>query len=185
MSTPPLVDSRKDDSGIATTYQTVAMNDGNIWLAENFNYYINANGHDGICQSFSGYDLSPQARGCGLYYEWPAFAKGIVPDGWHVPSVDEWKALINAYGGTDGDAAYNALVKDGSSGLNLGIDGGTYFKNQSCLQLAQNLGMYWTDSEGDNTDYAAMIMLTRSEKAVKIEYLTKGDRFNVRLVKNK
>lgn len=185
MSTPPLVDNRKDDSGNIITYKTVALRDGNIWLAENFNYYIDAN-WPGICQSFrgDGTDLESR-REAGLYYEWEAFSKNIIPPGWHLPTIDEWKNLINHYGGFDGDAAYHALVKGGSSGLNLGIYGGTYYRNQSCNQLAVNNGWVWSASEGDDRRYAALINLQKREQKIQIQYQDKERRFNARLVKDK
>ncbi|MDR3012763.1 MAG: fibrobacter succinogenes major paralogous domain-containing protein [Chitinispirillales bacterium] len=81
------------------TYRTVTI--GNqTWMAENLNF--NASGS--WC-----YDDGP--ANCDLYgrlYDWntvmagspsssssPSGVQGICPDGWHVPSDDEWTTLVN------------------------------------------------------------------------------------------
>lgn len=87
-----------------------------VWMAENLDF------------KFSGCDIRPSdtqstpaawyynndeatygidgTRKCGLLYNWYA-AKylddnkaTLLPDGWHVPTNDEWTALVNAVGGT-------------------------------------------------------------------------------------
>lgn len=185
MSTAPLVDSRRDPSGITTTYQTVQLDDGNIWLAENFNYFLN----DNVCQTYEGCGDEAEADrkdGVGLYYDWHAFAPnlGLVPAGWHLPTVDEWKALVTAYGGTG--VAYKHLVEGGSSGLNMQLLGGTYFPNQDCSQLAmQGLAFFWSSSQGDDTGYAAILMMEKDQSKAEILYERKEYRFSVRLVKDK
>ena len=183
MSTPPLVDNRKDVTGVTSTYQTVLLKDGNIWMAENYNYCAN----EDLCQTYMGYrDFMEDNRkdGVGLYYEWSAFTPAALPPGWHVPTIEEWKTMVNCYGGITN--CYSALVKGGSSGLNLQLDGGTYFKNEGCRQLAmQGLGFYWSASEGDNTNFAALIMLDKDKTEASIKYIRKEYRFNVRLVKDK
>lgn len=181
MSTPPLVDNRKDSTGHSFTYKTVQLKDGNIWLAENFNYYV-GRWNDDTCQGFDGgEDIEGRSNGC--YYQWNALGGEVIPDGWHLPTVDEFTALITAYGGAEN--AYSALLEGGSSGMNLTLGGGTYFPNQSCAQLAGNNGWFWSSSEGRNTDFAALLYLSKDAQKADIKYLNKKDLFSVRLVKNK
>lgn len=183
MSTAPLVDKRKDRTGVTSTYQTVQLKDGNIWLAENFNYFANKH----VCQSdqgYSEYDEFYRKDGVGLYYDWKAFSTDMVPEGWHIPTVDEWNSIVSCYGGET--HAYKALVEGGSSGLNLKLAGGTYFPRDPCNQLAiQGLGYYWSCSEGDDKRFAAMLHLVKERQLVNVIYLTKTFRCNVRLIKNK
>jgi uncharacterized protein (TIGR02145 family) len=47
--------------------------------------------------------------------------KGICPDGWHIPSLEEFDELIDAVGGTQSAGA--ALVVGGSSGFDYVIGG--------------------------------------------------------------
>jgi uncharacterized protein (TIGR02145 family) len=66
--------------------------DEQIWMAENLNY--------DICGSkCSGADTNTET--CDKYgrlYNWP-MALTICPDGWHLPSYEEWMALIDYAGG--------------------------------------------------------------------------------------
>ncbi len=186
MRTAPFVDSRKDSTGVTRTYKTVQLKDGNIWLAENFDYFLN----DHVCQSFRGYrmdDESSRSIGdSGIYYDWAAFAPdlSLIPAGWHLPTVDEWQAMIACYGGTDN--AYEDLAKGGSSGLELRMDGGTFFPGEGCQQLAmQGFAYFWTASEGEDKKFAALFECDSNKKKIENKYLRKQYRFNIRLVKDK
>jgi len=95
-----------------------------LWMAENLDYKFQVNGSQ-IPTGQSGHPSTPAAwyynnaeatygidgtYKCGLLYNWYA-AKylddnkaTLLPDGWHVPSITEWEALIMACGGSS-DAA--------------------------------------------------------------------------------
>jgi uncharacterized protein (TIGR02145 family) len=100
-------------------YPTVKI--GNqLWMAENLDYKFDVNGSQ-IPIGQSGTPSTPAAwyynnnetdygidgtYKCGLLYNWYA-AKylddnkdTLLPNGWHVPTDDEWTALANAVGGT-------------------------------------------------------------------------------------
>ena len=53
----------------------------------------------------------------GYLYDWET-AKEIVPNGWHLPSKDEWDALYNFLGGNY-NSVNESLKKDGNSGFDL------------------------------------------------------------------
>jgi uncharacterized protein (TIGR02145 family) len=96
------------------TYKTIKIGK-QVWMAENLNY------SEGKC-----YDDVP--ANCGKYgvlYNWPhamalpydcwinecasqvsAKHKGICPDGWHLPSNEEWKALVSSVGGEETAGKY-------------------------------------------------------------------------------
>lgn len=88
----PLVDSRDDKS-----YNTVLI--GNqCWMAENLNYET--------ANSWCYNDVPENCDTYGRLYNWiavmngeasssasPSSVQGICPDGWHVPSDNEWKVL--------------------------------------------------------------------------------------------
>ena len=94
-------------------YKTVTIG-GVTWLAENLDYKFSGCGIGG-----SGMPTTPNAwyynddeatygidgvRNCGLLYNWYAAKllndnrSNLIP-GWHVPTDDEWSALINSVGG--------------------------------------------------------------------------------------
>ena len=99
-------------------YKVATMPDGKTWMAENLDFKAS-----GIDIAPSSTPTTPAAwyynndestwgwngHKCGLLYNWYAAKylednKSTLIPGWHVPSVDEWDALITACGGSS-DAA--------------------------------------------------------------------------------
>ena len=39
--------------------------------------------------------------GDGRSCSWPEKVRGVCPEGWHLPSKDEWETLITTVGGSD------------------------------------------------------------------------------------
>ena len=72
------------------TYKTVKI--GNqIWMAENLNF----DAEDG-CFAYNS-SLS-NAKKFGRLYDWETACK-VAPNGWHLPSIEEWQELIDFLGG--------------------------------------------------------------------------------------
>lgn len=95
-------------------YRTVNIG-GSTWLAENLDFkFSGCNiGGDGTPSTPNAwyYDNDEAmygidgTRNCGLLYNWHAVKhlndnRSILCPGWHVPTNDEWTALVNAVGGT-------------------------------------------------------------------------------------
>ncbi len=184
MVTEPLVDSRTDETGMSFTYPTVKLKDGNIWTAKNFNYFTG----EEHCQTWAPYfESKAESRIGGLYYGWTVLTPKVLPPGWHLPTWQEYQALIDAYGG--GEQAFDQLTKGGASGLNLELTGGTYLANQSCIQLSGNNGFFWSGSIGNDNASAAILQLSTPKK-IKVSWTRMGrsgpneNRFAVRLIKD-
>jgi len=73
------------------TYKTVKI--GNqTWMAENLNYE---------CEGSKFYDNDPaNAEKYGRLYDWATAFKAC-PSGWHIPSKEEWRTLVDYAGGFD------------------------------------------------------------------------------------
>jgi uncharacterized protein (TIGR02145 family) len=103
-------------------YKTIGIKT-QLWMAENLDFDYKVKPLDGDSVIYGSYTNS-NCDTCGHYYTWAAAmdsagvfsssalgcgdevfcsvelpVRGICPEGWHLPSSDEWETLINAMGG--------------------------------------------------------------------------------------
>ncbi|ACX74722.1 conserved domain protein [Fibrobacter succinogenes subsp. succinogenes S85] len=72
-------------------YRTLVISN-HVWTAQNMNYEIESDENDEI-NSWC-YDNEPEnCKRFGRLYTWEA-AKKVCPEGWHLPTEDEWQELI-------------------------------------------------------------------------------------------
>jgi uncharacterized protein (TIGR02145 family) len=150
----PFTDSRNGKK-----YRTVAIGE-QTWMAENLNY--NASGSK--C-----YDNKP--ANCDKYgrlYNWST-ARNACPKGWHLPSYEEWEALMDFVGGSStagtklksasgwstgsgykpgtdefGFSALPGGFDGGSSGFGtVGISGGWWNAKETNASYAYSRAMYY------------------------------------------
>ena len=83
------------------TYKTITI--GNLCImAENL-AYIPASGKYWV------YNRNPEnIKKYGLLYDWET-AQAVVPDGWHLPSQEEWETIYKAFGG-DPKTAFTSIT---------------------------------------------------------------------------
>jgi len=85
-----------------------------VWMAENLNYGEIIDGElnqadNQITEKYSFYNDESNCNTYGGLYQWDEAlqyqtgedSQGVCPDGWHVPSDDEWTTLIDYIGGSD------------------------------------------------------------------------------------
>ncbi|MDX2003613.1 MAG: FISUMP domain-containing protein [Chitinophagales bacterium] len=92
------------DSRDGQKYNTVCIGD-QVWMAQNLNYnapgslcYDNSAAN---CTSYGRlYDWNTVMNGDSASSATPSGRRGICPQGWHIPSANEWTALIYNLGGT-------------------------------------------------------------------------------------
>ena len=125
-------------------YKTIKIN-GQVWMAENLNY---------AAESSKCYN-NEEANGAkyGRLYDWET-AKKACPDGWHLPSIEEWDTLVDFVGGKD-IAGKKLKSKIGWNDNGNGIDeygfsalpGGLGYSGGNFI-TAGNYGTWWSSTEG-------------------------------------
>ena len=70
------------------------------WMAENLNYSVNPGTQSWCGGGENNTKIEGDCSKYGRLYTWAA-AVDACPEGWHLPSKDEWEALITAVGGTE------------------------------------------------------------------------------------
>ena len=156
--------------GTAGSCKTVVIG-GQTWLAENLNYQTGT--------SWCYKDSASLCKKYGRLYDWET-AKMACPSGWHLPTSDEWDALVTAAGGntagkklksTSGwnknnngngtnDFGFSALPGGGhySEGGNFGFSYAGYLGNWwTATEIRSNIANfrrmdYSTDGVGDYSD---------------------------------
>jgi uncharacterized protein (TIGR02145 family) len=104
---------RITDNRDGKEYNTVCIGD-QVWMAENLDY----NAANSVCYENSNnnciiygrlYDWPTLMNGESASFEEPSGVRGICPLGWHLPSLFEWRKLINNLGGS---ALAGELLRD-------------------------------------------------------------------------
>ena len=165
-----LVDSRDNQ-----VYRTVTIGnetDGyQTWMAENLNYEYN----NGTAKSYC-YDNS--ADSCAKYgrlYTWDA-AMQACPEGWHVPTNDEYNTLYTNIGGTENAGTH---LKSASGWNNSGngndtygfsvLPTGTRGNNGNFASVGQN-SVLWSASESKSSYAYAQFFNYRNANVSQNEY---------------
>jgi uncharacterized protein (TIGR02145 family) len=162
--------------------------DDQTWMAENLNYDVPGNTTD-VC-----YDNEPdKCAQYGRLYDWATAKNDACPDGWHLPSQEEWDALssyvesksdcsscdaklLKAESGWkedgNGDDVYGFSALPGGLGYSAGLfnDAGDY-------------GYWWSASEYDSDRAYRRYMIYLSEFAFWGNY-SKSSLFSVRCLQD-
>jgi uncharacterized protein (TIGR02145 family) len=159
-------------------YKTIEI--GNtIWMAENLKY-DNAEGS-------SYFDNNPNNKALyGILYNWETATK-VCPKGWHLPSGEEFKEMIDYY---DESIGLEKIVKDTNT-INFQLGGMEDFEGTD--SEIDESGYYWTSTEYDN-NYAQyfgymiilddpVIDLSRKEDNEDVHGSEKSSGYSVRCVK--
>lgn len=160
------------DSRDGNVYKTVTIG-SQVWMAENLRFLPSVIGPNvgsqiSPCYYVFGYDgtdliqakAAANYRTYGVLYNWEA-AKFACPDGWHLPSDEEWKSLTTYLGGESiaggklkeaGTSHWNSpnVGATNETGFN-GLPGGNRDISSTFLLLGVS-GHWWSSSKGSEID---------------------------------
>ena len=169
------------DTRDGQTYKTVVIGE-QTWMAENLNY-----------ETENSYCYDDDPSNCSKYgrlYTWAA-AKTVCPEGWHLPSYDEWNTLFTAVGGIStagaklksqtGWAAYDGITNEDSFGFSALPAGCKYSLGDYDYEGSQ--AYFWSSSE-DGSDYAYNMLLDYYGDNVRLLNTSKSLGFSVRCLKD-
>lgn len=173
-----------------------------LWLAENLDLKwpslqigINGETEEDAAWYYANDEATYGANGlrAGLLYNGICVFRlrddGLLPEGWHVPTVDEWKVLLDYYGGADvaapplKSADYESQQWGGTNLSGLNIIPAGYRQNSQFNEFGR-ASIVWTSTPGlDNTWAAKYFNRTPVEKVRQYDHY-RYRAASIRLVKN-
>lgn len=165
------------------TYKTLIIGT-QTWMAENFEYKAG----NGCCAYDNNESNVPKY---GRLYNWET-AKTVCPEGWHLPSDEEWTILTTFLGGqtvaggkmkTTTGWEYDADgISTNESGLNI-LPAGWCDDDGSFQHLGSN-AYFWSGTSGATEEYAVGRRLYNYNSKVNRTDSYRTASYSVRCVKN-
>ena len=126
------------------TYRTVVLGK-NTWMAQDLNFAA----HDSRCYD----DDDANCAKYGRLYTWIAASKSC-PDGWYMPTREDWEDLVQAAGGSIAGKNLKSRSPDWNGDDIFGffaLPGGFYNSENGFYNLGDNAG-WWSSSAGNGPD---------------------------------
>jgi len=92
-------------------YKTTTIG-GQVWMAENLNYFDIEGAASSVKNDWCYWDKPENCESAGRLYTWKV-AQRICPEGWRLPTNEDWTALLSAVGAD----SVNEILWTGSSKL--------------------------------------------------------------------
>ena len=188
-------------------YVTVQIGD-QCWMAENLKvtHYLNSDPIPEVIEASEWKELDSGAYcnydndtanvpAYGRLYNWHAVddARGLAPDGWHVPTDAEWQVIIDYLGG---DEVAGGKMKDTVTGLwtepNVGATnesgftarpGGDRGAIAASFEDMHDFGLYWSSTEEDG-ELSVGIHLRADSSGIAQTPYRKRHGYSIRCVKD-
>ncbi len=122
------------DARDGRNYKTVFLNNQE-WMAEDLKYDLNG-------ESWCFRDNASNCNKNGKVYSWKG-VKNACPGGWRLPTSEDWRRMINKFGGHQ--YALPKLIQGGQSGLDIVLSGQRGFSG-TWANFGESV-KYWSSSE--------------------------------------
>ena len=199
------------DSRDNQTYRTVTVGT-QTWMAQNLNYQA-ANsycykGEPDKCAEYGRFytwttamdsvgEFTPNGKGCGYMdgenCELEGNVRGICPEGWHLPSVDEWRDFINGVGGEFGASKMlrsTAGWNDNGNGVDAysfsALPAGLRDDNGNFKYAGETAG-FWTSTKLNKRKSYLLLMYSGIESVELDNYVNGYEKYygaNIRCIKD-
>lgn len=203
------------DSRDGQTYKTVKIGD-QTWMAENLNFDPGQGGSDDAKYDWSWCNEEPKnCAVAGRLYTWaaaidsvklstdadnpqdcgygktctiPAKVQGVCPEGWHLPTSDEWAILFDAVGGQS-NAGKVLKSQTGWYHNGNGTDGVGFSALPAGRVYEGNIGVagisafFWSSTEDDEDD-AYNLFLDYDGGLAYLSFRSKVNAYSVRCLKD-
>jgi uncharacterized protein (TIGR02145 family) len=178
---------------ITENLKTTTYNDGTSieLVVDNTDWYYNTTG----AYCWYDNDKAQYAETYGALYNWYAVETGnLCPDGWHVPTDEEWTTLENFLANNGHEGSEGIALKSNygwSSGHNsygtddygfTALPGGVRGNSSNYMNVG-NTGYWWSATEDSATD-AWRLRLFYDDSDIDRSYSDKGAGFSVRCLKD-
>jgi uncharacterized protein (TIGR02145 family) len=150
--------------------------EGVTWMAENLNYEVSGS----KCYN----DIQQNCNTYGRLYHWE-MAMGVCPDGWHLPSQEEFEELISSAGGesTQDNTQYIDKLNN-VYGFNIQY-GGIFHYSKNGYEDLDTHGFWWSSTDFSSTSDAKYRLIIRENgNEFRMDYPNKAYYVSVRCVKN-
>ena len=204
---PPISYGLLVDSRDGQVYKTVNIGT-QTWMAENLNYKVqnswcggaeSGTATEGNCETYGRLYTWATAMGksedeCGHSHECElgtGNVQGVCPDGWHIPTQDEWNALFIAVGGQTSAGqklkattgwAYSGLTNEDAYGFSA-LPAGYRWYNGGAFFDVGNGANFWSATQDDKYDAYRMYLYVLSGYA-DLHYNNKNNGFSVRCLQD-
>ncbi|OFY47847.1 MAG: hypothetical protein A2W85_13700 [Bacteroidetes bacterium GWF2_41_31] len=174
------------------TYRTVKIGD-QVWMAENFNASKTSNGQS-LLEVYEYNNDSTNSNDYGRLYSWSA-AVMAAPEGWHLPTKEEWEELINSVGGPgiaggklkeSGTTHWNSPNTGAENSVGFSAVAGGFRGGDGVYYVLGEHGSYWGTANNAQDPYCIYVYNTTANLVTEVSPVdkTSGNAFAVRFVKN-
>jgi len=172
-------------------YRTVKIGE-QTWMAENLNCNVNGSKCLGSCKKYgrlynwaTAMSLPPSCNSDECEGQIQSPHRGICPEGWHIPSSEEWDILVATAGGEENLKAKSGWNSNGNGTDDYGFSALPSGRaTETGFGGMGDIGLWWSSTEQSATDAKVKFIHRNNTGGVMYSWFSKPDMFAVRCLKD-